>query len=157
MYLTAQRIRNHEGAEDVHAFLHLHNTNATALNDPFSVPLKNPGKLVMASSPILIAPGGNSVVSYLDLVVDDEIGIAAHPDSTGGPKPWWQDALESVARQLGGDPLPWTVAVLGVHVIFSAEPAQPPVTEYQQLLASTIALWTRWSTAAPASVALGAV
>jgi hypothetical protein len=151
MYLTAQRVRNEEGLEDLHAFLHLHDADASALSDPFTVPQRNPGKLVMDSGPMRIPPGGNSVISYLDIVADDDLGRAAHPDASDGLKPWWQDALESAGRSMAGDPLPWAVTVAGVHVIFSTAPTRPAVSEYEQLLASAVALWKRWSTAASSS------
>lgn len=147
MYLTAQRVRNNEGIEELHAFLHLHDTDTAALRDPFSVPQHNPGRVVASSSPMLIPPGGNTVVSYLDIVADDEIGRAAHPDAARGLRPWWQDALESVGRGMAGERLPWAVTVAGVHVIFSAAQTQPAANEYEQLLVSAIALWTRWSMA----------
>lgn len=109
MYLTAQRVRNGEGLEELHAFLHLHDGDASASSDPFRV----------HSSPMRIPPGGNSVVSYLDIVADDDLGKAAHPDGGDGLKPWWQDALESAGRSMANDRVPWAVTVAGIHVIFS--------------------------------------
>jgi hypothetical protein len=152
MYLTTQRVRNDEGLEELHAFLHLHGVEAS-LSDPFEVPQLNPGRLVMDSGPTLIPPGGNSVISYLDIVADDDLGRAAHPDASGGLKPWWQDALESAGRSMAGDALPWAVTVAGVHVIFSTSATRPAVREYEQLLTSAVTLWKRWSTAASTSAA----
>lgn len=151
MYLTVQRVRNDEGLEELHSFLHLHDADASSLSDPFRVPQLNPGRLVMDSEPMLVPPGGNSVISYLDVVADDDLGRAAHPDASDGLKPWWQHALESVGRSMAGDRLPWAITVAGVHVIFSTAATGPAVTEYEQLLASAVALWKRWSTAASTS------
>ena len=106
MYLTAQRVRNHKGLKDLHAFLHLHDLEPTALSLPFRVPQNNPGRLVMQSSPMSIPPGGNSVVSYLDVVVDDLLGKGAHPDLARGLRPWWQNSLESLGKRMVGLELP---------------------------------------------------
>jgi hypothetical protein len=118
MYLTAQHVRNDAGEEDLHVFLHLHGPDSGALNDPWSVPHVNPGRLVPDSLPRRIAPGGNSVLSYLDIIADDAIGAAVLPDAGAPPQPWWESALASVSKNMSGEPLPWVVSLAGIHVIF---------------------------------------
>lgn len=145
MYLAAQHIRNDAGEEDLHVFLHLHGSGSAALSEPWSVPHVNPGQLVPDSLPRRIAPGGNGVVSYLDIITDDALGAAALPDAGGHPQPWWLSALESVGKNMSREPLPWVVSLAGMHVIFSAAPEVHAQDEYSRLLAAAVARWGRWS------------
>jgi hypothetical protein len=145
MYLTAQHIRNDAGEEDLHVFLHLHGPDSGALSDPWSVPHVNPGRLVPDSLPRRIAPGGNSVLSYLDIIADDAIGAAVLPDPGAPPQPWWESALESVGKSMSREPLPWVVSLAGIHVIFSVAPEVHAREEYARLLAAAVARWGRWS------------
>jgi hypothetical protein len=140
MYLTAQHVRNDKGEEELHAYLHFHGADTAAFQDPLSVPQRNPGRLVKDSASPQIQPGGNAVISYLDIIADDVIGATAHP----GPQPWWQAALESVGRTMHGEPLPWVVDVAGVLVIFSTTPTPTATREYERLLAAAVARWARW-------------
>jgi hypothetical protein len=87
MYLTAQHVRSLKGEEEVHVYLHVHGADPAALQDPLSVPQNNPGRLVKDSAPRQIPPGGNTVISYLDIVAEDVIGAAAQPEATAHPQP----------------------------------------------------------------------
>lgn len=108
------------------------------------MPQSNPGRLVKDSAPRLIQPGGNTVISYLDIVTDDVIGAATHPEASAHPRPWWQAGLESVGKTMSREPTPWVVDVAGVHVIFSATPIPSVAEEYERLLAAAVARWARW-------------
>lgn len=66
MYLTAHRIRSSSGAEALHAFLHVHEAAHPWPQEPWKVPEQHPGRLIAQSTSI--PPGGNSVISYLDIM-----------------------------------------------------------------------------------------
>lgn len=144
MYLTAQHIQSPAGEEEVHVYLHLHGSDAAALNDPLSVPQRNPGRLVPDHLVKRIPPGGNSVLSYLDIIAEDALGAAAQPNAAAHLEPWWEGALRSAGRTLRREPLPWVVAVAGLHLIFSANQAIEAEDEYERLLDAAIARWARW-------------
>ncbi|MFI5068978.1 MAG: hypothetical protein ACHP9Z_34055, partial [Streptosporangiales bacterium] len=73
MYLTAQRVKPADGESEVHAFLHLHDREDCPFpDDRRQVALKAPGRLVTRwPTEPRVAPGGNDVVSYLDIAVQD--------------------------------------------------------------------------------------
>lgn len=71
MFLTAQRVRRPTtGEEGVNAFFYIHGPTAWDGLPPDGIPEENPGTL--AASRILVAPPGNRVRSYLDVVAPDE-------------------------------------------------------------------------------------
>lgn len=144
MYLTAQHVRDDKGDEELHAYLHFHGADSAELKDPLSVPQSNPGQLVEDELPRQIPAGGNAVLSYLDIIADDLVGTAAHPEAGSNARPWWQAALEAMGKTMSGEPLPWVVDVAGVHVIFSATPTRPVTEEYNRLLAAALERWARW-------------
>lgn len=75
MYLTAQRVQRADGEHEVHAYLHAHDSDAHPFPERAAdVALKAPGRLVAAwplEADCRIAPGGNDVVSYIDIAADD--------------------------------------------------------------------------------------
>lgn len=70
MYLTAQRVRSHGGAEGINAFHYEHGLATWQGLPPRGVPDENPGALV--ANTIVVPPPGNRVLSYLDIVAPDE-------------------------------------------------------------------------------------
>ncbi len=71
MYLTAHRVRGHDGAEAIHAFLHEHE-GVTWPEDVSAWPETNPGRLTHESTTLPL--GGNRVQSYLDVLGPDGLG-----------------------------------------------------------------------------------
>ena len=74
MYLTAHRVRTADGEEAVQAFLYEHDAEHPWPASPSEVINKVPGQLVKKHTPI--KPGGNVVLSYLDVVSPVELGAA---------------------------------------------------------------------------------
>jgi hypothetical protein len=68
MYITAHRVRNAAGLEGVNSFAHLHNDNSWPV-DASKMPEENPG--VLATQRIEVPPGGNTIISYLDVLAPD--------------------------------------------------------------------------------------
>jgi hypothetical protein len=133
MYLTAQHVRNREGHEEVHAFLHLHDRADCAFpsDNPLSVPEQNPGRFVRRAPPEPALPsGGNSVIAYIDLFAEDRLWPTRY-----------QDGIDAVAELALGKPLPWVATVGPVHVIFNANEEVPVVSEYRDLLGAAMRLW----------------
>ena len=143
MYLTAQHVRNQKGDEDFHAYLHFHGLNRGPFDAPLAVPELDPGTLAKAS-PRKIPSGGNTVLSYLDIIADDVVGRAVSLGSTPSAPPWWQAGLESLSRSMAGDPVPWVGEFGGVHVIFNATPVLSLPQEYDRLVFTVLDLWSRW-------------
>lgn len=78
MYVTAHRVRAEvgplAGRVDINGFLHLHDAVAPWPGDVRSlvaVADGEPGRLVRSATPI--PPGGNTVLSYLELVASDAV------------------------------------------------------------------------------------
>ncbi len=70
MYLTAQRVRNQAGAEGVNAFYYVSGVDVwLPANLPPIVPDQDPG--VLEHEVVTLAPPGNRVRSYLDIVAQD--------------------------------------------------------------------------------------
>ncbi len=132
MYLTAQHIRNRDGLEEVHAFLHLHDRPDCAFpqDDPLSVPERNPGRLV-ARLPSMIHPGGNNVLAYLDLIAHDRLWAMASEMS----------GIAAVADFMEDRPPPWVATVGFVHVVFNATEGLGVGGEYRTLLDAAHRLW----------------
>lgn len=98
MYLTAQRVvRTSTGETGINAFFHEHGRRSW--NEP-PVPENDPGKLV--SDRITVAPPGNRVRSYIDIVA---------PDGTAATE-LFSAFAKFLARQTKGAPLPW-IATIG--------------------------------------------
>jgi hypothetical protein len=142
MYLTAQHVRNGEGQEEVHAFLHLHDRPDCRFpaGKPLSVPEQNPGRLVTRSTPAIVAAGGNSVIAYLDLIAEDRLWPTRY-----------QDGIDAAAELALGKRLPWVITVDPVLVIFNANEGVPVVSEYQALLGAAMSLWASYEARHPSS------
>ena len=80
MYLTAQRVtKDSDGDTGINAFLHRHDTklkvdSTWGVSDLSKIANHNPGALV--SKKTVIQPGGNRVLSYLDIVCEDSESFA---------------------------------------------------------------------------------
>jgi hypothetical protein len=145
MYLTAQRVRSREGAEEVHAFLHLHDQLGYPFpsSNPLSVPEQNPGRFVRRAPPEPAVPsGGNSVIAYIDIIAEDRLWPTRY-----------QDGIDAVAELAvaSGKPLPWVAEVGPVRVIFNANEGLPVVSEYQDLLGAAMSLWETHEARSPSS------
>ncbi|MBM4354707.1 MAG: hypothetical protein FJ109_13120 [Deltaproteobacteria bacterium] len=80
MYVTAQRVRARTGAEGINAFRHVHCGEEWAdlswgPPDIAVISEGKPGKLVAATCDV--PPGGNSVLSYLDVAAPDGTDLNA--------------------------------------------------------------------------------
>ena len=135
VYLTAQRIRNRDRSEEIHAFLHLHDIPGGGgfPSDPLAVPQDHPGRLVGKETGI-VALGGNSVLSYLDVIAPDQ-------DWREKPTEAWSRELESVGALMETLELPWVVDAGSVHVIFSAVSDLDARREYEALVDVALRLW----------------
>jgi hypothetical protein len=127
MYLTAHRVRDAKGKVAIHAFLHAHDRPECRFPrvDPWSVPDAAPGRLVRKQT-LLRRLGGNSVLSYLDLIVDaDKL------------EPWWVLGLRGLAIAVG-DSSPYRARVGPVYVMFAATPQYHSPAEYSELLDAAV-------------------
>lgn len=70
MYLTAQRVRSPAGAEGINAFQYAHGAAVWQGLPPQGMPDQNPGTLIAQT--LVVAPPGNRVRSYLDVVAPDD-------------------------------------------------------------------------------------
>lgn len=68
MYVTAHRVRDGRGTEAVHAFIHEHGPVEWP-TDVVDWPETHPGKLVGQRTTLRV--GGNTVLSYLDVLAPD--------------------------------------------------------------------------------------
>jgi hypothetical protein len=136
MYLTAQRVRSREGAQGIHAFLHLHDVEGGGgfPADPLTVPQEHPGRLVDRRTEIPM--GMNSVLSYLDVIATDRAWFEK-------PSDFWRRELGSLGELMNGQPLPWVVEAGEMYVIFSAAAAVQVDSEFDCLLHAALGLWDR--------------
>ena len=95
MYLTAQRVHSPAtGNEGINAFFYVHGPHIWQGLPPQGIPDQNPGELVAET--VVIAPPGNRVRSYLDVVAPDETPwteirpafMAFVSDAQRRPLPW---------------------------------------------------------------------
>lgn len=124
MYVTAQRVRNAIGASAIHSYLHRHDASHPMPSDRHQVPFHAPGVLVHAHTPPPQA-GGNTIVSFLDLIVDDGRWSRA-----------WIPHLWTARTY--ADATPMVVQVGEFLVMFDAQPDVARVPEYEELLAAAI-------------------
>lgn len=79
MYATAQRVRTSKGVVGINAFLHEHGEESQELNwstiSISQISDYNPGKMVAQLAEVV--PGGNSVLSFLDVLAPDGTSPAA--------------------------------------------------------------------------------
>ena len=69
MYVTAHRVRAPSGELGINAFLHLHGEGFAWPSNPSRLPEANPGRIARKAA--ALAPGGNAVLSYLDVLARD--------------------------------------------------------------------------------------
>jgi len=75
VYVTAHRVvRPETGEEGINAFLHIHGPDFSWPTEPWLLPENNPGRTT--GRQVGLAPGGNRVRSYLDLLAPDETPAA---------------------------------------------------------------------------------
>jgi hypothetical protein len=95
MYLTAQRVHSPAtGNEGINAFSYVHGPYTWQGLPPQGIPDQNPGELVVET--VMVAPPGNRVRSYLDVVAPDETPwteirpafMAFVSDAQRRPFPW---------------------------------------------------------------------
>ncbi len=79
MYVTAHRLASRFDEEGTNAFLHLHGAQLAWPDDPGRLIETNPGELEERMTEI--APGGNRVLSFLDVVAPDGTGRGAIIDA----------------------------------------------------------------------------
>jgi len=97
MYLTAQRVVHPStGASGINAFYHEH--GGASWSEP-PVPESDPGTLVRDR--IVVAPPGNRVRSYVDIVAPDGIST----------KDMFSAFAQFLSGQKKGAPLPWVATV----------------------------------------------
>jgi hypothetical protein len=127
VYLTAQRIRNRDGSEEIHSFLHFHDVPGGGgyPADPLSVPEHRPGRLIKKDTGI-VALGGNSVLCYLDIIASDQDWFARTVDH-------WDHELESVGALMESIPPPWVVDAGDIHIVFSSQPNLVAREQYEAL------------------------
>lgn len=74
MYVTVQHVRSPDGADGFNAYYHVHGSNVSldwgSASTIEQVADSTPGRLISGS--IAVYPGGNEVLSYLDVVAQDE-------------------------------------------------------------------------------------
>lgn len=73
MYATAHRVRSGKDVEGINAFLHRHGQDAAWPADPSAIPERDPGQQVWDA--VTVPPGGNDVLSYLDVIAPDGVGV----------------------------------------------------------------------------------
>jgi hypothetical protein len=146
MYLTAQHVRNRQGQEDYQAYLHRHDIPGS---EPFpddwrSVPQQHPGVMV-SKSPQHLRAGGNSVLSYLDIIAHDVWWRQAVPPGTLSTA-WWRRNLAPIGELVaaGNKPVPWAIDVAGLNVVFNASTQLSLVPEYEMLVDVALRLWEHW-------------
>lgn len=127
MYVTAQRVQGAQGETAVHAFVHRHDRpDCSFPEDPTTVPQDAPGRLVWRDTPE-VAPGGNAVLSYLDLIVPDDR---------------WSSSLAPQLRQLEEQvlraELPFAVHIGELLTVFNAVEGHAESTEFKLLLEAAL-------------------
>jgi hypothetical protein len=108
MYVTAQRVVAPLGDEGINAFLHLHGREFAWPDDPGPLASRNPGDLIERATEV--APGGNRVLAYLDVLAPDGTERAAiarafaelSADLDGRANPTWYER-EGVTVRFGVD------------------------------------------------------
>lgn len=69
MYATAQRVRSRAGAVGINGFLHVHGVHFLWPEQPWLLPERDSG--AQTHEHIEVPPGGNEVISYLDVLAPD--------------------------------------------------------------------------------------
>jgi hypothetical protein len=105
MYVTAHRVRAPSGELGINAFLHLHGGDYPWPADPSRLPEAAPGKI--ARKAVAVPPGGNTVLSYLDVLAPD-----------GTPRSRVARALRAFEAALHDEPNPAVFTRYGVTIRF---------------------------------------
>jgi hypothetical protein len=92
------------------------------VSDPLAVPEVWPGRLA-AYSQQRLAPGGNAVVAYLDVIAPDQLWPAR-----------WAAGLDGIGELMAQRRLPWTVEVGAVIVVFNSTLRHNLLADYAVLL-----------------------
>jgi hypothetical protein len=108
MYVTAHLVRSREGDEGINAFLHVHGPGFSWPEDAAPLADTSPGKVVHRR--LDLAPGGNQVRAYLDVL---------SPDETDRDE--IEHALTSFARDLGERRNPTVFTQGAVTIRFGVE------------------------------------
>ena len=143
MFLTAHRVRSPDGRQGINAFFYLHGDSPApgmAWDSPnLNVEMiaeKYPGKFV--DQEVAIVPGGNSVLSYLDIVAPDGERLARV-----------REALQELEGHLGtGVPVKRALGLMGIRFgyCFGLLPQQV-LEEFRQLSGKALTLFSRASAA----------
>ncbi len=132
MYVTAQRVSQLEGAaRGLNAFLYLHGErelshNEAGVVDVDAVAGQPPGDPV--SEILSVSPGGNRVLSYLDIACDDGIGTQVLAQAL--------ERFEDFVPRQRND---WlfedmeTIESIGIRLYLSPHITLAPVVEYRSL------------------------
>lgn len=129
MYLTAQRVRS-GSRTGVNVLLYRHpRDKPVAWAEPGTVAERDPGEL--ASTDIEVPPGGNAVLSYLDIVTDESLR-----------KEQIIDQLEALRPVVLRDGIA-TVTGIGVRFSVLGGSAARPEAEYRDLVHRAVSLLIR--------------
>jgi hypothetical protein len=154
MYLTAQHVRSPRGTEGINSALYRHEAHELPEGfweapDISYVAEQVPGERTAATQ-IEVAPGGNRVVSYLDIAAPEGTEQAAIVA-----------ALDVAERNLSRA-LPCSVVLGHVAVRFSLDPGDAPraLTEFQELRRRALALYAdrqppAWAALEPLTIEVG--
>jgi hypothetical protein len=131
VYLTAQRVCDQVGREEVHSFLHWHDLPEYPFPvNPLDVPQHAPGRLVHAWPPQpALARGGNAVVAYVDIMAQDYLW-----------SPHWLVAIRAHVVTLHQWALPAAFRFGPVHAVYYAAHRAAEVPELQALIDTAHAL-----------------
>jgi hypothetical protein len=105
------------------------------------VPQEHPGLMVWKK--LQLKPGGNKVLSYLDIIAQDAWWKQAFPSESTSTA-WWRQSLGPVGELIAGKNVPWTVQAGEVYLIFNSSASVPRVPEYEKLLGVALGLWEEW-------------
>lgn len=126
MYVTAHRVRDSQGNQAIHTFLRRHDRSDCPFpNEPVSVPQFAPGRLVRKN--VTLTPGGNTVLSYLDLVAPE----GAWSDA-------WRAPLARLADRIDDRESPFIAEIERLTVIFGATDEMWTADEYRLLLQAAL-------------------
>ncbi len=110
MYLAAQRVEDKRKRRGLNAFAHRHDQRGWP-DDAASLPETDPGRLVPWASIVRVPPGGNRVVSYLDVLAPEDAGSREI-----------KQVLDVLDRDLGERKNPTTFRLGRITVRFGADP-----------------------------------